>query len=177
MSPKLREGILLVDIQASQLCPNPESLTHKQIQVGVFQSTMLSRCWLFLGFMCFKLSSDTFTLVCHAFILFEFSRLKHSGAFILCQLCLVSGLHKLWQRGWEKWRENEKIKRKWRENEEIERAWGMERDSLSTFPHSLYIFSFSFHFLPFYPFPISKFVAFCRKMLNRAILLRVSQKT
>ena len=29
-----------------------------------------------------------------------------------------------------------------------------------------YISSFSLYFLPLYPFPISKFVTFCRKMLN-----------
>ena len=43
----------------------------------------------------------------------------------------------------------------------------MEKDSLSTF---------SLFFLPLYPFPKSKIVTFCRKMLNMALLLRVSQK-
>ena len=55
-----------------------------------------------------------------------------------------SGLHNLWQpcnRAARKWRENEKMKKKWRENEE------MERDSLSTFPHFLFISSLSIHFL------------------------------
>ena len=50
-----------------------------------------------------------------------------------------------------KWRENEKMKRKWRENEEMEKKWReneeMERDSLSTFPHFLFISSLSIHFL------------------------------
>ena len=50
-----------------------------------------------------------------------------------------------------KWRENEEMKRKWRDNEEIERKWReneeMERDSLSTFPHSLFISSLSIYFL------------------------------
>ena len=40
-----------------------------------------------------------------------------------------------------KWRENEEMERKWRENDE------MERDSLSTFPHFLYISFLSIHFL------------------------------
>ena len=56
---------------------------------------------------------------------------------------------------------NEERMRKWRGNgDEMERK----------FPHSfLYI-------LPLYPFPISKFVTFCRKMLNTAFLSRMSQK-
>ena len=53
-----------------------------------------------------------------------------------------------------KWRENEEMKRKWRDKEEMERK-----------------------FLPsFHPFPISKFVTFCCKMLNTAFLSRMSQK-
>ena len=40
-----------------------------------------------------------------------------------------------------KWRENEKMKRKWRENEEV------ERNSLSRFPHFLFISSLSVDFL------------------------------
>ena len=57
------------------------------------------------------------------------------------------------------WREKEEMKRKWRENEEMEREGGneeemerrrkgeeMERDSSSTFPHSLFISSLSIHF-------------------------------
>ena len=40
-----------------------------------------------------------------------------------------------------KWREKEEMKRKWRENEE------MERDSLSTFPHFLFISYLSLYFL------------------------------
>ena len=50
-----------------------------------------------------------------------------------------------------KWRENEKMKRKWRKNEE------MEGDSLSAFPHFLFIS------LPLYPFPISKMSYFSIK--------------
>ena len=42
-----------------------------------------------------------------------------------------------------KWRENEKMKRKWRENGEMGKKWreneDMERDSLSSFPHFLFI--------------------------------------
>ena len=53
--------------------------------------------------------------------------------------------------------------RKWRENEEGERF-------------TLYISTFSLSCLPLYPFPISKFVTFCRKMLNSAFLSRMSQK-
>ena len=41
---------------------------------------------------------------------------------------------------------------------------------------TLYIYSLSLYFLPLYPFPISKFVTFCRKMLNTAFLSRMSQK-
>ena len=65
-----------------------------------------------------------------------------------------AGLHESLQpcsRAARKWRKNEemrgygermrKLKRKWRENEK------MERDSLSTFPHSLFISSLSIHFL------------------------------
>ena len=88
---------------------------------------------------------------------------------------ILPGLHKLWQPSCEKmrkWRGNGGRVRKWRENEE------MERDSLSAFSQSewrkgerftLYISLFSFHFLPLYPFPISKFTQnvkkrhFCRK--------------
>ena len=44
-------------------------------------------------------------------------------------------------RDMRKWRENKKMKRKWRENEE------MERNSLSTFPHFLFISSLSIHFV------------------------------
>ena len=56
----------------------------------------------------------------------------------------LTRLHKLCQPGSlavRKWRENEKMKGKYRENEE------MERDTLSTFPHFLFIPSLSFHFL------------------------------
>ena len=47
--------------------------------------------------------------------------------------------------------------RKWTQNEQI------ERDSLSTFPHFLFITSLSIHFL-------SKIVHFYREMLNTALL-------
>ena len=63
-----------------------------------------------------------------------------------------------------KWRGNGEKMRKWRENEE------MERDSLSTFPLFLFISSLSNHFL--YQ-RLSHFVA---KMLNTALLSRMSQK-
>ena len=70
-----------------------------------------------------------------------------------------------------KWRENEEMRRKWRENEEMERDW------LSTFPHSLSISSLFLHFLPLFPFPTSKCITFCCKMLNTALLSRMSQKS
>ena len=41
---------------------------------------------------------------------------------------------------------------------------------------TLYISSFSLYFLPLYQFHISKNVSFCCKMLNTALLLRMSQK-
>ena len=44
----------------------------------------------------------------------------------------------------------------------------MERDSLFIFAHFLFISSFSIHFL---------YQKFCRKMLNTALLSRMSQKT
>ena len=79
-------------------------------------------------------------LVCH---LFSFSFTVHHY--------LPSGLHKLWQPGCGK------MKREWENEEEMEREWGMERkfgeneemerDSLSTFPHFLFISSLSIHFL------------------------------
>ena len=93
---------------------------------------------------------------------------------------LNAGLHNLWQpgsRAAKKWRENEKMKgelekaegngermRKWREYEEI------VKDSLSTFPHFLFISPLPIHFL-------SKIFRFCRKMLNRTLLSRMSQRT
>ena len=55
--------------------------------------------------------------------------------------------------------------RKKKENEE------MERDSLSTFRQFLFISSLSIHFL------YQKIVSFCFKMLNTALLSRMSQKT
>ena len=58
-----------------------------------------------------------------------------------------------------------------RENEEMEREYGNgER-------FTPYISSFSLYFLLLYPFPISKIVSFCRKMLNTALLSRMSQQT
>ena len=56
----------------------------------------------------------------------------------------LTRLHKLCQPGSlavRKWRENEKMKGKYRENEE------MERDTLSTFPHFLFIPSLSILFV------------------------------
>ena len=68
--------------------------------------------------------------------------------------------------------------RKQRENEE------MQRVNLSQFPHFLsisspfpLISSLSLHFLPLSPFPTSKFVPFFLKMLNTALLSRMSQKS
>ena len=89
--------------------------------------------------------------------------------------CYVwAGLHESLQpcsRAARKWRENEEMRRKWRENEEMERDW------LSTFPHSLSISSLFLHFLPLFPFPTSKCITFCCKMLNTALLSRMSQKS
>ena len=61
--------------------------------------------------------------------------------------------------------------RKWWENEEMEREWGNEERL------TLCISSFSIHFFPLSPFPTSKFVTFYCKMLNTALLSRMSQKT
>ena len=86
----------------------------------------------------------------------------------------LTGLHESLQpcsRAARKWRENEEMRRKWRENEEMERDW------LSTFPHSLSISSLFLHFLPLFPFPTSKCITFCCKMLNTALLSRMSQKS
>ena len=52
----------------------------------------------------------------------------------------------------------------------MEREWGNGEILF------LYIFSFSLYFLPLYPFPKSKIVSFCRKMLNMVLLSRMSQK-
>ena len=58
-----------------------------------------------------------------------------------------------------------------RNGEEIWREWGYgER-------FTPYISSFSLYFFSLYPFPISKIVSFCRKMLNTPLLSRMSQKT
>ena len=89
-------------------------------------------------------------------------------------LMTTPGLHESLQpcsRAARKWRENEEMRRKWRENEEMERDW------LSTFPHSLSISSLFLHFLPLFPFPTSKCITFCCKMLNTALLSRMSQKS
>ena len=57
--------------------------------------------------------------------------------------------------------------RKWRENEEMERKW---REI-----YSLH-FLISLFFLPLNPFPISKMVSFCPKILNTALLSQLSKK-
>ena len=67
--------------------------------------------------------------------------------------------------------ENVERMRNCRGNEEGMRKW---REILR---FTLYIASFSLYFLPPYPFPISKIVSFFRKMLNTALLSRMSQKT
>ena len=65
-------------------------------------------------------------------------------------------------------RGNEERMRKWRGNgEEMEREWGNGEK----------ISSFFLYILPLYPFPISKLVTFCRKMLNTAFLSQMSQNT
>ena len=53
----------------------------------------------------------------------------------------------------------------------------MKRVKLSQYPHFLSISSFSLHFLPLFPFPTSKCITFCCKMLNTALLSRISQKS
>ena len=63
------------------------------------------------------------------------------------------------------------MERKWTENEKMEKEQGNGERFI------LYISSFSLFFLPFYPFPKSTIVSFCCKMLNTAILSRMSQKT
>ena len=69
------------------------------------------------------------------------------------------------------WGNEEETERKWRDNEEMEREWGNGEKFI------LYISSFFLYFFPLYPFPTSKFVIFCRKMLNTALLSRMSQKS
>ena len=75
----------------------------------------------------------------------------------------------------------EEMEREWGNEEEMEIEWGnkeeMEREWGNGERFTLYISSFSLYFLPLYPFPISKFVTFCPKMLNTAFLSRMSQKT
>ena len=68
-------------------------------------------------------------------------------------LQMVPGLHNLRQPGSQasrKWRENQKMEREWGNGEGM-RNWRenaeMERNSLSTFPHFLFIPSLSIHFL------------------------------
>ena len=77
----------------------------------------------------------------------------------------VAQLVAAWQPGCKK------MEREWKNEKEMEREWGNgERFTLK-------ISSFSVYFLPLYPFPISKIVTFCRKMLYTALLSRMSQKT
>ena len=71
----------------------------------------------------------------------------------------------------------EKMEREWENKEEMEREEEMERAWENGESFTLFIFSFSLYFLPLYPFPISEIVSFCHKMLNRAPLSRMSQKT
>ena len=53
----------------------------------------------------------------------------------------------------------------------------MEREGGNGERLTLYISSFSLYFIPLYPFPISKIVSFCSKMLNPAFLSQVLQIT
>ena len=76
---------------------------------------------------------------------------------------MAAWLRKIGERT-KKWRGNGERMRKWTQNEQI------ERDSLSTFPHFLFITSLSIHFL-------SKIVHFYREMLNTALLSWKSQTT
>ena len=69
---------------------------------------------------------------------------------------------------WENGERMRKLKGNW---EEMEREWGNGEG------FTLYISSFSLYFLPFYPFPITKIVSFCLKILNTEPLSRMSQKT
>ena len=59
-------------------------------------------------------------------------------SFVFCLSFFCPGLHRLWQPGCEK------MEREWENEEEMEKYW---ENSLSTFPHFLFIFSFSIHFL------------------------------
>ena len=78
-----------------------------------------------------------------------------------CTICciLASGM-----------RENGERRRKWRGNGERMRKWRGNGERFT-----LYISSVSLYFLPLYPFPISKIVIFCRKMLNTTLVSRMSQ--
>ena len=91
-------------------------------------------------------------------LLLFFAPLAVCPNFSDCPHCSCStGLHKLWHPGIL-------VARKWREKEV------MERELLSTFPHSP-----SISFLS--PFPSSKSVTFYCKMLNSALLSQMSQKS
>ena len=73
-----------------------------------------------------------------------------------------------------KWRENEKMKKKWRENEEMETKWReneeMERDSLSIFPHFLFITSpLSISYIKIINVKYGTFVANVTKNLTYAL--------
>ena len=99
---------------------------------------------------------------------------KKNALKLVFHVYFLPGLHESLQpcsRAARKWRENEEMRRKWRENEEMERDW------LSTFPHSLSFSSLFLHFLPLFPFPTSKCITFCCKMLNTTLLSRMSQKS
>ena len=75
--------------------------------------------------------------------------------------CVCAGLHNLWlpgSRAARKWRENKKMKRKWREI------------------HSRHFLIFTL-FRPSLSISYIKIVPFCCKMLNTALLSRMSQKS
>ena len=93
---------------------------------------------------------------------------------------LVASWHPGYEQMGREWENEEKMKKRriWRENEEMEREWGNGmREWRKGDRFTLNISSFSLYFLPLYPFPISKVVKFCRKMLITALLSRMSQKT
>ena len=64
-------------------------------------------------------------------------------------------------------RENGDIMRKWRGNGEKMRKWREIHSHIS---------SFSFYFLPLYPFPLPKIATFWREMLKTALLSQISRK-
>ena len=92
---------------------------------------------------------------------YQVRRIKSS---ILSDIALrVAQLVAAWQLGCGK------MEREWENEEEMEREWGNEdRFTLYIFPLFL---------LPLYPFPRTKIVWFCRKMLNTALLSQMLQKT